>query len=118
VTDLDHTDLDQLAGELLERAARSSARRAAESLHHPGEELRQTVLALLAGAELAEHEAPGAASLQVLRGRARLVVGDDRIDLGPHQLAPIPPRRHSLHAVEDAVVLLSVALPRTAPPGD
>jgi hypothetical protein len=55
------------------------------------------------------HEAPGAASLQVLRGRARLVAGAEVVELGPHQLAPIPPRRHSLHADEDTVVLLTVA---------
>ena len=67
------------------------------------------MLALLAGAELAEHEAPGAASLQVLRGRARLVAGEEVVELGPHQMAPIPPRRHSLHADEDTVVLLTVA---------
>jgi quercetin dioxygenase-like cupin family protein len=34
--------------------------------------LRQTVLALAAGVRLAEHEALGAATLQVLRGRVRL----------------------------------------------
>jgi quercetin dioxygenase-like cupin family protein len=103
------TDLQHLADELLARAAEASARRAAQSLPHPAGGLRQTVLALLAGAELAEHEAPGAASLQVLRGRARLVAGEEVVELGPHQLAPIPPRRHSLQADEDTVVLLTVA---------
>jgi quercetin dioxygenase-like cupin family protein len=112
------TDLDQLATVLLERAAGSPARRAAESLHPFGAGLRQTVLALLAGAELAEHEAPGAASLQVLRGRARLIAGDDGTDLGRHQLAPIPPRRHSLRALEDAVVLLTVVVPEPVPMAD
>ncbi|MFW3170315.1 LuxR family transcriptional regulator [Geodermatophilus sp. CPCC 206100] len=103
------TDLQHLADELLTRAGEASARRAARSLPHPADGLRQTVLALLAGSELAEHEAPGAASLQVLRGRARLVAGAEVQELGPHHLTPIPPRRHSLHADEDTVVLLIVA---------
>ncbi|NEK59284.1 LuxR family transcriptional regulator [Geodermatophilus sabuli] len=112
------TDLDELATVLLDRAAGSPARRAAESLHPFGAGLRQTLLALLSGAELAEHEAPGAASLQVLRGRVRLIAGDDGVDLGPGQLAPIPPRRHGVRALEDAVVLLTVAVPEPVPVAD
>jgi quercetin dioxygenase-like cupin family protein len=112
------TDLQELADELLAQAAASTARRAARSLPHPAEGLRQAVLALLAGASLSEHEAPGAASLLVLRGRARLVAGDDVVELGAHQLAPIPPRRHSLTADEDSVVLLTVAVPERTPAAD
>jgi quercetin dioxygenase-like cupin family protein len=112
------TDLQELADQLLAQAAASSARRAARSLPHPAEGLRQTVLALLAGASLSEHEAPGAASLLVLRGRARLVAGDDVLELGRHQLAPIPPRRHALTADEDTVVLLSAAVPERVPVAD
>ena len=102
-------DLEQLADELLERARAESSGRAGRTLPHPVDGLRQTVIALTGGASLDEHESPGSASLMVLRGRARLAAGADVIALGTHQLVPIPDRRHSLHAEEDAVVLLSVA---------
>ncbi len=51
----------------------------------------------------------------MLRGRVRLVAGDDVIEVGPHELSPVPDRRHSLHADEDTVVLLSIAV-RDRPP--
>jgi quercetin dioxygenase-like cupin family protein len=108
-------DLHALAGELLERAAGERARRAARTLPHPIDGLRQTVIALLGGAELGEHESPGPASLLVLRGRVRLLAGDETIEIGAHEFSPVPDRRHSLHAGEDSVVLLSVAVPDRAP---
>ncbi len=102
-------DLHALAGELLEKAKSGHAGRAGRTLPHPVDGLRQTVVALTAGAALDEHESPGSASIQVLRGRARLVAGDEVIELGAHQISPIPDRRHSLLADEDTVVMLSVA---------
>jgi quercetin dioxygenase-like cupin family protein len=102
-------DLHGLAGELLERALSEHSGRAARTLPHPVDGLRQTVIALKSGADLAEHESPGPATLLVLRGRARLVAGDETVEVGAHQISPIPNRRHSLHAEEDSVVLLSVA---------
>lgn len=71
--------------------------------------LRQTLLALVAGRELAEHDSPGEATLQVLRGRVRLVAGDDAVEGAAGDLLTIPPRRHALLAVDDAAVLLTVA---------
>ena len=108
-------DLDQLAGGLLADAAAQSAGRAAHTLPHPVDGLRQTVIALVGGRQLAEHENPGSASLLVLRGRVRLVAGDRTDVLDAHQICPIPDRRHSLHADVDSVVLLSVAVPQRAP---
>ena len=58
-------DLPALSTELLEKAAAAHARRASRTLPHPVDGLRQTLLALLAGGKLGEHESPGAASLQV-----------------------------------------------------
>jgi quercetin dioxygenase-like cupin family protein len=103
-------DLPALAGALLEKAAGAHARRAAHTLAHPVEGLRQTVIALLASVDLGEHESPGAASLQVLRGRVRVVTRHGSSSLREGALAPLPMRRHSLHADEDSVVLLSVAM--------
>ena len=66
------------------------------------------MIALLAGQSLEEHESPGEATLQVLRGRVRLVAGEASQDLETGRLAAIPPARHALEAPEDSVVLLTV----------
>ena len=111
----DPIDVHALAGELLQKATSEDAGRAARTLPHPVDGLRQTLIALREGAEMHEHESPGAASLMVIRGRVRIRAGDDSVDLGPHQIAPIPDRRHSLEAAEQSVVLLSVAVPARSP---
>jgi quercetin dioxygenase-like cupin family protein len=111
----DPIDVHGLAAELLQKATAESAGRAARTLPHPVDGLRQTLIALREGAAMDEHESPGAASLMVIRGRVRIRAGDDSVDLGPHQIAPIPDRRHSLEAAEQSVVLLSVAVPARSP---
>lgn len=108
-------DLSALAGELLAMATSERSGRSGRTLPHPVDGLRQTVIALRAGAELGEHESPGPASLMVLRGRVRLVAGEQSLELGAHEICPIPDRRHGLTAEEDSVVLLSVAVPDRAP---
>ena len=111
-------DLHALAAELLAEATSADAGRAARTLPHPVDGLRQTVIALRAGAALGEHESPGPASLLVLRGRVRLVAGEQSTELAAHRFSPVPDRRHSLHADADSVVLLSVAVPQRAPAMD
>jgi hypothetical protein len=113
-------DLRALAGRLLEEAAAHSSGRAAQTLPHPVDGLRQTLIALRGGAALDEHESPGAASLLVVLGRVRIEAGPDSVDVGRHEIVPIPDRRHGLTASEDAAVLLSVAVPARSPetPGD
>jgi quercetin dioxygenase-like cupin family protein len=113
----DPIDVHGLAAELLQKATAESAGRAARTLPHPVDGLRQTLIALREGAAMDEHESPGAASLMVIRGRVRIRAGDDSVDLGPHQIAPIPDRRHSLEAAEQSVVLLSVAVPARSEDG-
>jgi quercetin dioxygenase-like cupin family protein len=104
-------DLQVVADELLAQAGTEDSRRAARTLPHSTDALRHTMIALLAGSELQEHNSPpGPAVLLVLRGNARLVAGDQTVALHPLQHVAIPPHRHSLEADDDTVVLLSVVL--------
>lgn len=104
------TPLRTLTDELIARAAGASSGRATQALHAaPRGILTQVVLALMAGQALSEHENPGEAFLQVLRGRVRLTAGDDEWDLGEGDLLAIPQSRHALLALEDAAVVLTMA---------
>lgn len=99
-------DLNALADEHLAAARASAHGRSAHRLLHE-EPLRQTVIALTSGSALDEHNAPAAASLQVLRGRVRLTAASGDVELSAGGLQPIPQERHGLLALEDAVVLLT-----------
>jgi quercetin dioxygenase-like cupin family protein len=102
--------LPALVDELLRRAREGTAGRSAHTLFGgPDNRLRQTLIALLAGQRLDEHESPGEATLQVLSGRVRLAAGDRSWDAEAGELVAIPPARHSLQAHQDSVVLLTVA---------
>ena len=71
--------------------------------------MRQTVIALLAGRSLAEHVNPGEATVFVLRGRVRLVTDDAAWEGRQGDLIIVPAKPHSLDAIEDSAVLLTVA---------
>ena len=101
--------LGEVADELIADLPRHHAGRTARTLI-TGESLRATVIALADGNELAEHDAPHAATRQVLRGSVRLRAGDREWPLTEGQLATIPSERHSVHADSDTAFLLSVAL--------
>lgn len=107
---MQHESLTDLVEQHLNKAKESSAGRSAHTVYGGHERsLRQTVVALRADARLDDHESPGDATLQVLAGRVALTWGEDRNEGGVGDLMPIPDERHALEALEDAVVLLTVA---------
>ncbi|MCE5291353.1 MAG: cupin domain-containing protein [Nocardiaceae bacterium] len=101
--------LDAIVRDQLARATASSARRSATTVYGGHEhKLRQTVMALIAGASLSEHESPGEATLIVLRGRVTLQTANASWEGRTGDLLVIPAARHSLHAIEDSAILLTV----------
>lgn len=103
------TQLDDLAAQVLADARGQHARRSARTIV-TGTSLRVTLIGLAEGAELAEHDAPTAATLQVLTGRVKVHTHNEEWDLEQGRLLCIPHQRHGLTALADAVVLLTVAL--------
>ena len=101
--------LPELADALLADLRNHPAGRAAKTILS-GTVMRAVVIALKAGAEMAEHDSPPAATLQVLHGRVTLRAGERSWEITAGQLVPIPPQRHAVEAHEDSVLLLSVAL--------
>lgn len=101
-------NLLSLGDAVLDRARTASAGRAAQTVRGGAGLLRQSLLALVAGAELAEHESPPEATLHVLTGLIRLHGQGRAWELRAAEIIPIPPERHSVTAVEDSVFLLTV----------
>jgi quercetin dioxygenase-like cupin family protein len=106
--ELERVDLTALQETLLAAAREAHARRAARTIRPGGTMLRQTVLALLDGAELSEHESPPEATLQVLSGRIRVDGQGRSWEVSAGELIALPPERHSAAALEDSVFLLTV----------
>ncbi len=104
--------LDALAREQLQAARQASSGRSSRTVYGGHEHvLRQTLIALLAGHALGDHQNPGESTVHVLHGRVRLRSGDAAWDGRQGDLLMVPDAVHSLEATEDAVVLLTVAKP-------
>ena len=106
---MDSDNLTTLGDDLLREARAAHSGRAARTVHGGREHaLRQTVIALAAGNDLAEHDSPGEATLQVVSGRVRFRTSDGATwEGGEGDLLTIPGQRHSVAALQDAVLLLT-----------
>jgi len=91
--------LDAIVREQAKRASAASSGRSAETVFGGHEHmLRQTVIVLTAGSALDEHENPGEATIQVLRGRVRLTAGQVAWEGRTGDFLIVPDARHALHA--------------------
>lgn len=101
--------VDATVRDLLKRARDGSGRAADTVIGGHERVLRQTVIALAGGATMGEHENPGEASVQVLAGRVRLAAGENSWEGRAGDLLEVPDSPHSLEALEDSALLLTVA---------
>jgi YihY family inner membrane protein len=107
---MEKLSLEALARELMKAATAAPAGRAARTVYGGHEHvLRQTLMALTAGSSMSEHENPGEATVHVLQGRVRLVADAVGWEGRDGDLLIVPQAPHTLHALEDAAVLLTVA---------
>lgn len=99
-----------LARQQLDSARRAGGGHTADTVYGGRENvLRQTVIGMVEGASLAEHENPGEATVHVLLGRVRLSCGELSWEARSGDMIFVPDARHSLEALEDSAVLLTVA---------
>lgn len=106
-------NLTQLIEEQITLAGEgATSGRSAKTVHGGRDKaLRQTMVVLLEGHSLDEHDSPGEATIMVLAGSVRLKTANSDIELGEGDFLAIPPERHSVDAVEDTAFLLTVIKP-------
>lgn len=103
-------DLHALADELLAEARELRAKRSARTLTPgAGAPVKQSLLALAAGQTLQEHLAPGPTTLLGITGTSVLTADADPVTLTDGTWAVCPTGPHTLEAVSDTVVLITVA---------
>lgn len=107
---MEKLSLTALARHQQKLAQQAASGRSAKTVYGGHERmLRQTLIALAAGHRLDEHDNPDEATVHVLHGRVRLDAGDVSWEGSPGDLIIVPTSRHSLEALEDSAVLLTVA---------
>lgn len=100
------------ARHLLAHAGSASSGRSAETVYGGHEHaLRHTLIALMQGRSLADHNSEGEATIYVISGRVRLSTEDADWEAIAGDLVATPPSRHRLDALEDSVILLTVVKP-------
>lgn len=109
---MEKSSLTALAREQLKIARQAASGRSAKTVYGGHEHvLRHTLIALAAGHKLDEHDNPGEATVHVLHGRVRLCAGEVGWEGSPGDLLIVPVARHTLEALDDSAVLLTVAKP-------
>jgi quercetin dioxygenase-like cupin family protein len=104
-----------LGEKLLAEAQSASSGRYAVTIHGGHvHSLRQTLIGVAAGHTLDEHENTGEVTLQLLRGRARVVAASDGVELAAGDYVVFPLKWDSFEALEDTVVLLTAAVQGTS----
>ena len=74
---MEENTLTTIAQSMLNKARESSSGRSAHNLYGGREhKLQQTLIALIQGQDLKEHENPGEATIQVIIGQVELIAGD------------------------------------------
>lgn len=112
---MEKKSLTALVRQQMETARQAASGRSASTVYGGHEHvLRQTVIALQAGFVLDEHENPGEATVFVLKGRISLLSEGVSWDGSAGDLLIVPRARHSVEALEDSAILLTVAKPQLA----
>ncbi|MHB1064147.1 MAG: cupin domain-containing protein [Georgenia sp.] len=102
--------IEALARQQLKAARDAAGTRAADTVFGGHEKvLRQTVVGLVQGTHLGERENHDDATIYVLSGRVRLWAGEVSWEARTGDLLIVPDARHSLEAVEDSALLITVA---------
>ena len=106
--------LGLLGEKLLAEAGSVSSGRCAVTIHGGHvHSLRQTLIGITAGHVLDEHENTGELTLQLIRGRARVIAASDVAEMIAGDYVVIPLQWDSFEALEDTVVLLTAAVQGT-----
>jgi quercetin dioxygenase-like cupin family protein len=104
--DITTSTLEVLSDKHLALARDDAHGRSAEMLVRDGP-LRQTLVAMVSGSELREHNSPPAASLLVLRGSVTVMAEDADVVLKSGEFRGLPHHRHSVTAIDDSVFILT-----------
>lgn len=97
------------ARQQLKLAAEAPSGRSAKTIYGGHEcALRQTVVALVSGRRLEEHNSPGESTVHVISGHVQLQTGDATWEGSPGDFLIVPQARHAIEATEDSAFLLTV----------
>lgn len=111
MTLLQIVDMDTLIEEQFELARQATSGRSAITIvgDHT-RDLRQTLIAVVGGERLHDHDSPPEATLHLLIGQAELTFEDGTtVAVKQGGFMQIPPERHGVTAISDCAMLLTVA---------
>lgn len=94
--------------DVLRDSAQSAVARRAGSTVYRGDGVRQTMVVILAGEHMAEHWSPQEGFIHVMEGKVLLHGRDRNWEIAAGQMLPLPPEKHSVTAVEDSTLTLTV----------